>query len=511
MIENKQVSASSGNKLLRLLKRDQHGNIFFTLFGAVAVMGVLGAGVMSFMKGPLQTSIKVTKMNTAESQMQIAAQMAVISGATDCDSDAVIEPLPFNATTPAPTGGGQLPTTMAVNKTDPWGTAYGYCVWNHGTTNSGSCGGSSDRINGLAHATNYTAYPVLAIISAGPNKTFGTTCNSFATADVNADGDLSDAGDLPMAQKGTTSPAGDDDIVFQYTYDEATSAGGGLWALKSTDSSTAYIASSTEVQGNSRVTGTSTFDSAAYMNGGMYVRNITTTSGKININSPWNLISYAAGMEPVCDVNVAGGIIRITDGSRIYYKQCSSGTWQSNTPFYKAPTEWIAASGLDTGDKRIQFNNQGLFGNDDDFTYTSASGLLTVGGVTHTTGTRLDIRGDITYTGTITDVSDMRLKENIRALSHDGQLRKLAALNGYAFSMKGDDTHRMEYGLMAQEVEQVYPELVVEKTMGDQNIKTLNVQGMVAPMLEGIKELKAENDVLRARLEKLERQQQTSP
>ncbi|OIN87981.1 MAG: hypothetical protein AUJ12_00145 [Alphaproteobacteria bacterium CG1_02_46_17] len=57
----------------------QAGNVFFAILGAVALVGVLGAGVMTFMKGPLATSVKITRMNTAETQMALGAQIAVMA------------------------------------------------------------------------------------------------------------------------------------------------------------------------------------------------------------------------------------------------------------------------------------------------------------------------------------------------------------------------------------------------------------------------------------------------
>ncbi len=41
----------------------QRGNVFFALFGAVAFIGVLGAATMSFMKGPLKTSVTLSRMS----------------------------------------------------------------------------------------------------------------------------------------------------------------------------------------------------------------------------------------------------------------------------------------------------------------------------------------------------------------------------------------------------------------------------------------------------------------
>lgn len=43
-------------------RRGERGNVFFTLFGAVAVVGVLGAGIMATMRGPLSTMVDVNRI-----------------------------------------------------------------------------------------------------------------------------------------------------------------------------------------------------------------------------------------------------------------------------------------------------------------------------------------------------------------------------------------------------------------------------------------------------------------
>ena len=111
----------------------------------------------------------------------------------------------------------------------------------------------------------------------------------------------------------------------------------------------------------------------------------------------------------------------------------------------------------------------------------------------------LDVTGDIEYTGTITDVSDRRLKTDIVPLRDQGSmLEKLGMIDTYSFKMK-DDMKRREYGVMAQELEKVFPELVhtADDEMGT---KSVNYVGLIAPMIEATKELKAENDNMRAEI-----------
>lgn len=482
--------------------KNQRGNVFFALFGAVAVMGVLGAGVMSFMKGPLQSSVKVTRQNTAENQMVIAAQLAVLQASSqpsggDCDADGTVEPWPDRDPSPAsgPTGGGYIPNELAVTKTDPWSSDYGYCSWDHGTQiDLAGCGGASQR---RSRGANSTAYPVIAIISAGADKTFQTTCRDFNVADANSDGDLNDVGDSPLVSKA----AGSDDVILQYTYQEATGASGGLWALKSADPNTAYISKNIE---SLDVTSTGTGSFLAVSTAG-----IQSSNPKLNINTPMNLVAYNDAGRPACNGAAEGALIINNQAAPGKWQRCVSGTWSD-----------IGGSGGgsaagSTGS--VQYRDSGgAFAGGTTLVWDSATNRLGVNkavpvytldvvGSGYFTN-NVQVGGDIRFSGSVTDVSDRRLKENIQKLS-GSQLDRLVSLDGYRFSMKDDPRHRIEYGLMAQDVEKVYPELVIEDTYKDQKIKTLSVQGLVAPMIEAMKELKAENDALKARLDRLEKAQ----
>jgi hypothetical protein len=119
----------------------------------------------------------------------------------------------------------------------------------------------------------------------------------------------------------------------------------------------------------------------------------------------------------------------------------------------------------------------------------------------------LDVVGDIQYTGTITDVSDIRLKTDIHPLSERGSmLEKLGQVNTYSFTMKSDEKHQVEFGVMAQELEKTFPELV--RTANDEmKTKSVNYVGLIAPMIEAGKELEAENKALKAQVDAMKAQQ----
>lgn len=288
-----------------MIKRyTESGNVFFALFGAVALVGIVGVSLMSFMKGPLATSVLLTKINAAENQMAVGARVAVMaasaqSNSGDCDSDGYVEPVEWRAATtePIPTNGGLVPLTIGMNKKDPWGTEYGYCVWNHGGTASGA-GCDANMLAGTASSL----HTVVAIISAGADKSFTTTCRDFATADVNSDGDLSDATDLALVSKAAN---GDDDIIYTLTYEEASGASGGLWILKSSDPATATIDKNIEVTGDAAVSGTGNFAGGVVLpssagvdclpsTAGVMAQNASGTGLEICNGSSWEAITVSS-------------------------------------------------------------------------------------------------------------------------------------------------------------------------------------------------------------------------
>ncbi len=69
----------------------------------------------------------------------------------------------------------------------------------------------------------------------------------------------------------------------------------------------------------------------------------------------------------------------------------------------------------------------------------------------------LDVAGDIEYTGTITDVSDERLKENIVPIT--GALNKVLGIKGKYYNMK-ETPGKLETGFIAQNVQEYVPTAV---------------------------------------------------
>lgn len=99
--------------------------------------------------------------------------------------------------------------------------------------------------------------------------------------------------------------------------------------------------------------------------------------------------------------------------------------------------------------------------------------------------------GDITAYGT---VSDIRRKENIVKI--DNALDKISKVSGYTYNYIGDKTPMT--GVIAQEFEEILPEVVYETELLDGTTsKAVRHGNIVGLLIESIKELKAEIEELK--------------
>lgn len=93
--------------------------------------------------------------------------------------------------------------------------------------------------------------------------------------------------------------------------------------------------------------------------------------------------------------------------------------------------------------------------------------------------------------------SDIRSKEDLKLI--DSPFDKLSGINGYTYKMKKDLKGRRA-GVIAQEVEKVLPEVVSEDTNDNETLKSVDYNGLVALLIEAVKELKTEVVSLREEL-----------
>jgi len=96
---------------------------------------------------------------------------------------------------------------------------------------------------------------------------------------------------------------------------------------------------------------------------------------------------------------------------------------------------------------------------------------------------RLIGNGDAILSGSLNELSDIQLKKDITPL--DPVLSDLTTLSGYSYKWKNKANTHTQIGLIAQEVQAVYPELVLEDEEGTLSVSYTK---MVPILLEAIKE-----------------------
>ena len=125
------------------------------------------------------------------------------------------------------------------------------------------------------------------------------------------------------------------------------------------------------------------------------------------------------------------------------------------------------------------------------------------------------IKGDLEVTksiyGTLHESSDARLKKDVQTIER--ALDKVLKLRGVSYYWKNkeelnaiganrDFDSNKHIGVIAQELEKEFPELVNNDKEG---FKSVNYSGIAPILIEAVKELKAEKDELEAKVEKLEK------
>ena len=102
--------------------------------------------------------------------------------------------------------------------------------------------------------------------------------------------------------------------------------------------------------------------------------------------------------------------------------------------------------------------------------------------------------------GPLVNVSD-GMKKNVETLENVSD--KLREIRGVRFQYRDDtpfDSDMVHLGIIAQEVEKVFPELVIDSNKG---YKTMNYVSLTAVLLQALKEQQTQIDDLKKFIEKM--------
>ena len=215
----------------------------------------------------------------------------------------------------------------------------------------------------------------------------------------------------------------------------------------------------------------------------------TAGTGNIRLNSGSNNVDIDGGTTTIDDVSINGQTIGVSSNADLNVESNGIGNLVLNSGTSGGA---VNIAGHDGG-INLTTSGTGSIG------LTAVSGQdidLNTSGVGKTTMDDADVTGTLRVTslangtmmtingdGTVSSSSDKRLKENFLLLQNT--LEKLDKLGGYNYNYKADETKKKQIGVIAQELEKVFPELVGEDSRG---FKMVNYQGLIPVLMQAIKE-----------------------
>ena len=186
-----------------------------------------------------------------------------------------------------------------------------------------------------------------------------------------------------------------------------------------------------------------------------------------------NAASFTVGTNFIANttqVTIAAGVLLSANGGVGTAGQVLSSNGSTGSPY------WATASGggsTVTDDTTTNASRYVLFAN-------QTSGSLTSEFVSSTKMFFNPSTGKLNATS-FNSLSDVFSKENIKTL--DNAISKILMMRGVSFTWKGTDDKSI--GLIAQEVEQILPEVV---STSEDGIKSVSYDSIIGLLIEGIKE-----------------------
>ena len=253
-------------------------------------------------------------------------------------------------------------------------------------------------------------------------------------------------------------------------------------------------------------TATGTASQPLQVTGGAYVSGnlgigitIPTVRTEISTSDNWNfpqlaLRRTASNTSFVRFITLPLGGDTAFDTGSIYGQLPAIGVNYSSTPAASSTSVGLNASLYLASPNAFQ-----VYTNNNLRTTVDNNGNLGIG-ITNPTS-RLQVVGNVLVSGVVTctdlnSTSDIKLKENIQTV--ENALDIITDLRGVKFEWK--ENHKPSFGVVAQELEQVLPELV-----NGGETKTVNYNGIIGVMIEAIKEQQEQINTLREEIRSLKK------
>jgi hypothetical protein len=210
-----------------------------------------------------------------------------------------------------------------------------------------------------------------------------------------------------------------------------------------------------------------------------------TISGPVNFNNPSSVLNVVGNI-------VSNGIIYASNPAGVGY---NSNDWQSSFSTVRTTSaSWTTAANV--------FGSYLPFA----WAYNTTTNIISTIGTSYKVGintlpafagltikgtstlaTALSVYGSIQATGDVVvySTSDIKFKKNVTPLQHS--LNKVLQLNGVRFDWDCNHKKGHDVGVIAQEIEKVLPEAVIDR--GGEDGKAVNYEKIIPLLIEAIKEL----------------------
>jgi hypothetical protein len=263
------------------------------------------------------------------------------------------------------------------------------------------------------------------------------------------------------------------------------------------------INNSVDISGNLNISGIATIASVSIV-GAALSSLVVTGISTLGVTSISQL--NVSGISTLGIVQISSGIITATSGIVTYFGDGSNLTGLAGAPTLQTvlnigntSTIGMSISGVITATSFLG-DGSGLTGtgstvfndtttNQEFFPlFTSiTTGTITASGISTSKLTYNPFNGEMTAIN-FNSTSDINLKTNIQTV--ENALETVNTLRGVSFDWK--ETGFGSYGVIAQELEEVLPELVK-----DGEVKSVNYNGIIGVLIEAVKELKKEVEELK--------------
>lgn len=213
------------------------------------------------------------------------------------------------------------------------------------------------------------------------------------------------------------------------------------------------------------------------------------SSGRLGINTTTPTCFFDVSTTDAIKVPVGTTAQRPTAATGMIRFNSSQSTFEG----YNGAA-WSSLGGVTDVDQDTYIKAEDSAGTDNDELdfFTAGTNRLTLSATGSAFTGNMNVTGTITATGDITAFSDERLKTDIQPL--DG--KKVLEMNGVSFIKDGDRSS----GVIAQQLEEVAPELV---HTGEDGMKSVAYGNIVGYLIEAIKDQQKQIDELKSQLNKV--------